>query len=85
MQETTRERRLKEIAQLKAKLQKKEAQLNSSARKERNGKLIAFGILVEEILKSGDTQTISLLKEKATQHLKDRNLDRVMKRFETSL
>lgn len=81
MQETTREKRLKEIAQLKARLQKKEAQLNTSKRKERNGILIAFGILVEEILKSDDTQAISLLKEKASLHLKDRNLDRATQGF----
>lgn len=81
MQETTKEKRLKEIAQLKAKLQKKEAQLNSSERKERNSKLIAFGILVEAILKSDDTQTINILKKKVSVHLKDRNRERAMQGF----
>ena len=50
---TTEEKRLKKIAQLKAQLQKEEARLNQDKRKERNGQLIALGVLVEEMYKSG--------------------------------
>lgn len=79
---TTEEKRKLRIAQLKAKLQKEEARLNQDKRKERNGQLIAFGVLVEEIFKLGDEKIIFSLTEAAKTRLKDRNLHRAIAGFE---
>lgn len=79
---TTEEKRKLRIAQLKAKLQKEEARLNQEKRKERNGQLIAFGVLVEEIFKLGDEKIIFSLTEAAKTRLKDRNLYRAIAGFE---
>lgn len=77
MDSTTREKRLKEIEQLKAKVQKKEAQFNAITRKERNGELMAFGILTETILKN-ETEFATFLKEKMVKYqFKDKNLERI--------
>lgn len=85
---TPEERRLKRIAQIKAKLQKEEARLNHDRRKERNGQLIAFGVYIEEFYKSADVEGKKRLEESMRKHLKDRNLIRAMKglkRLEASL
>lgn len=79
---TTEEKRKQRIAQLKAKLQKEEARLNQDKRKERNGQLIAFGVLVEEIFKSGNSQLVTMLEDAAKTRLKDRNLNRALAGFE---
>nr|CDL65934.1 unnamed protein product [uncultured bacterium]CRY93697.1 hypothetical protein [uncultured prokaryote] len=75
---TTEERRLKRIAQLKAKLQKETARQNELERKRRNGQLIAFGVFFEQWFKNANpeekTNIISLVKN----HLKDRNLERAL-------
>lgn len=78
---TTEEKRKKRIAQLKAKLQKEEARLNQDKRKERNGQLIAFGVLIEEIFKSGNSQLVTMLEDAAKTRLKDRNLNRALAGF----
>lgn len=70
------EKEKKEVAELKARLQKKEARLNQRLRKERNGQLVALGVLAEIIYKAGG-QGAKLLKESAQASLKDRNLERV--------
>lgn len=44
------ERLKKQEAQLKARIQQEHARLSAAARKERNGKLIAWGIAVEQLL-----------------------------------
>jgi hypothetical protein len=79
---TTEEKRKQRIAQLKAQLQREEAQLNKSKRKERDGQLIAFGVLVEEIFKTRDEIGRKKLIESAKKHLKDRNLMRALSGFE---
>lgn len=79
---TTEEKRKQRIAQLKAKLQKEEARLNQEKRKERNGQLIAFGVLIEEIFKSRNSQLVTMLEEAAKTRLKDRNLNRAIAGFE---
>lgn len=79
---TTEERRKQKIAQLKARLQKEESRLNQSQRKERNGQLIALGVLVEEVFKAGDEAGRQKLIESAKKHLKDRNLTRAFAGFE---
>ena len=53
---TSEERRMKRIEKLKAKLQKEEALANAAKRKERNGQLIAWGVLIEEMYKAADEQ-----------------------------
>lgn len=79
---TTEEKRLKKIAQLKAQLQKEEARLNQDKRKERNGQLIALGVLVEEMYKSGDETARQKWIDGVKKHLKDRNLTRALAGFE---
>lgn len=78
---TTEEKRKQKIAQLKAQLQKEEARLNQDKRKERNGQLFAFGVLVEEIVKGGNSQLVTMLEEEAKTRLKDRNLNRALAGF----
>lgn len=79
---TTEERRKQKIAQLKAQLQKEESRLNKDKRKERDGQLIAFGVLVEEVFKAGDEAGRQKLIESAKKHLKDRTLARALAGFE---
>lgn len=81
MATTTEEKRIEKIKQLKARLQREESRLNQEKRKERNGQLIAFGILVEELFISGDEAARQKLIEKARNHLKDRNLTRALGGF----
>lgn len=78
---TTEEKRLKKIAQLKARLQKEEARLADSERKKRTGQLISWGVMVEEIFKSTDEAGRQRLIESAKKHLKERNLQRALEGF----
>lgn len=80
--EMTEQKRIHKISQLKARLQKEEALLKQSYRKKRNGELISFGILVEELYKNATAAEQIQWKKKAHQHLKDRNLTRAMAGFE---
>jgi len=73
---TTEERRLKRIAQLKAKLQKEEARQTQSERKKRDGQLVAFGVYVEEFFKTADEDGRKRLEESIKKHLSGRNLER---------
>jgi hypothetical protein len=78
---TTEDKRLQKIAQLKARLQKEEARLNQDKRKERDGQLIAFGVLVEELFKAGDPVARQKWQDGAKKHLNDRNLKRALAGF----
>ena len=78
---TTEEKRLKKLDELKARLQKVQAQQNSLERKRRNGQLFAWGVLIEEIYKSADEAGRQKLVESARKHLKDRNLERAIQGF----
>lgn len=78
--EEIRAKEKKELDELKAKLQKKEALYNQRLRKERNGQLVALGVLAEIIYKAGG-QGAKVLKEAAQANLKDRNLERVLAAF----
>lgn len=80
--ETSEQRQLKKIAQLKAKLQKEESLLNHSRRKERNGQLVVMGVLVEMLYKSSDQAEQNQWREKAKKHLQDRNLSRALAAFD---
>ena len=79
---TTEERRKQKIAQLKAQLQKEESRLNKDKRKERDGQLIAFGVLVEEMFKTAEPENRQKRLDGAKKHLKDRNLTRALAGFE---
>jgi len=81
VQMTTKEKRLNRIAQLKARLQKEEAKLKTSQRKERTGQLVSWGVMVEEIFKGTDEAGRQRLIESAQKHLKDRNLERALAGF----
>ena len=79
---TTEERRKQKIAQLKAQLQKEESRLNKDKRKERDGQLIAFGVLVEEMFKTAEPENKEKWLVNAKKYLKDRNLARALAGFE---
>lgn len=74
------EKQKKELSELRSKLQKKEALYNKMLRKERDGQLVALGVLAEMIYKAGG-QGAKVLKEAAQANLKDRNLERVTAAF----
>lgn len=76
-QTTTREKRLKKISQLEARLQKQRALLGEEKRKERNGQLIAFGIYLEEFLKAHPDQQ-QTIKNSMHKFLNGRNLERAL-------
>ena len=78
--ESSIEKQKKELAELRSKLQKKEALYHKRLRKERDGQLIALGVLAEMIYKAGG-QGAKVLKEAAQANLKDRNLERVTAAF----
>lgn len=75
---TTEEKRILRIEQLKAKLQKEQAKLSASKRKERDGQLISFGVYIEEFFKSSNAEGRKRLEESIKSHLKDRNLERAL-------
>lgn len=79
---TAEERRIKRIAQMRAKLQKEEALLNHDRRKKRNGQLIAGGVFMEQLYTSGTPEQKDSLKKKATEKLDERNRERVLACFD---
>ncbi len=78
---TTSEKRAIKINQLKARLQKEQAKLTAVARKERNGQLIALGVLMEELYKHWDRTKRLEFASLAGKTLSGRNLDRVLGAF----
>lgn len=78
---TTEEKRLKKIAQLKARLQKEESRLASDRRKERDGQLVAWGVYVEAFYKSADEAGRQRLEESVKKTLTGRNLERAFSGF----
>lgn len=79
--ETFQKKQEKKVAQLKAKLQKEEAKLSQSRRKERDGQLVAMGVLVETLYKAADDAARTKWCKQAESALKDRNLERVLAAF----
>lgn len=80
--ETTNEKRLKKIEQLKERIAKEQARLNDSIRKEKTGQLVAAGVLMESIYKSATPEGRQRIKDQAQKHLTDeRNLKRVQAMF----
>ena len=81
--ETTKEKRLKKIAQLQARIEKEKALLNSAARKERTGQLVSAGVLLELIYTNTTAEGREKIKSQAEKYLKDnRNLQRTRAMFE---
>jgi hypothetical protein len=78
---TSSEKRVIKINQLKAKIQKEQAKLNSAARKERNGQLIALGVLVEVMYQNASREERIRWATDAGKLLSGRNLDRVLGAF----
>lgn len=75
---TPEERRLQRIAQLKARLQQEEARLSQEKRKERTGQLVAFGVYVEEALKSAGDEEIIVLEDGLKKYLSGRTLEKAL-------
>lgn len=78
---TSSEKRIIKINQLKAKIQKEQAKLTVAARKERNGQLIAFGVLVEVLYRNASREERLKWATDAGKLLTGRNLDRVLGGF----
>lgn len=71
-------KKLLQIAQLKAQLQKAENQLAQKRKKDRDGQLVAWGVYVEEFYKHADETGKQKLEESIKKHLTGRNLDRAL-------
>lgn len=71
------ERLKKQEAQLKARIQQEQARISASARKERNGKLIAWGIAVEQLL-ADETLKDEWWKHQCQRVLSGRTLERAL-------
>jgi hypothetical protein len=71
---TWEQKRLKRINELKRKLQAAEKRFDDARRKKRNAELIAFGVLVEELFKAGDSAVRQKWLDDAKKHLSTGNL-----------
>ena len=71
----------KRIERLEKELKNAKAQKQGQARKERNGQLMAFGILMEEKYKKLPTEERNKFKQWATDLLEGRNIERAMAGF----
>lgn len=70
------------IERLQKELKEIKAAKSRAERKERNGQLIAFGVLIEQIFKTATPDQRESLKKKAADLLDDRNRDRAMTGFD---
>lgn len=64
-------------AQLKARIQKEKAKLNQQERKLRTGRLISWGVVIEQMLKE-ETMTPEAWTQKCHQYLTGRTLERAL-------
>ena len=71
------ERLKKQEAQLKARIQQEQARISVSARKERTGKLVAWGVAVEQLL-ANDTFQAEWWKLQCQRVLSGRTLERAL-------
>lgn len=67
----------KQEAQLKARIQQEQARISAFARKERNGKLIAWGVAVEQLL-ADETFKAEWWKLQCQRVLSGRTLERAL-------
>ena len=76
---TTLEELLEKEKQLKARIQKAKARLDAKDRKERTGRLISWGVAIEQILKDEDeAMTFEQWAFMCKKHLSGRTLERAM-------
>lgn len=78
---TPSEKRVIKINQLKAKIQKEQARMNTEHRKLRNGQLVALGIFGELVYKEASRDERIKIATNAGKLLSGRNLDRVLGAF----
>lgn len=71
------ERLKKQEAQLKARIQQEQARVSASAKKERDGKLISWGVAVEQLL-ADDTFQAKWWKLQCQRVLSGRTLERAL-------
>lgn len=71
------ERLKKQEAQLKARIQQEQARISASARKERDGKLIAWGVAVEQLI-ADETFKAEWWKLQCQRVLSGRTLERAL-------
>lgn len=71
------ERLKKQEAQLKARIQHEQARVSASAKKERDGKLIAWGVAVEQLILN-EKFTEEWWKEQCQKVLNGRTLERAL-------
>lgn len=65
--------------QIKAKIQKELAKLNTKERKERTGRLVSLGVLVEQMIQDPeDPLTAETVIQLCKRYLKDRTLERAL-------
>jgi len=79
---TTEQKRKLRIEKYRALLQKEEARESKAARKERDGQLIAWGVMVEEWYKARTADKRVKIADMAKEFLKDRNLLRALAGFQ---
>ncbi len=73
------EKLLEQERQLKARIQKEKAKLNAQERKERTGRLIAWGVVVEQMLEDAEESlTPDQWKLMCQRFLKERTLERAL-------
>ena len=71
------ERLQQQEAQLKARIQQEKAKISASARKERTGKLVAWGVAVEQLILNGSLKE-EWWKSQCQRVLSGRTLERAM-------
>ena len=71
------ERLKKQEAQLKARIQQEQARISASTRKERTGKLIAWGVVIEQKLAQGEIEPEGWIQE-CQRLLSGRTLERAL-------
>ena len=62
---------------LKARIQRERAKATTAGRRQRTGRLVAWGVAVEQMLASGE-MTAAQWRERCQEHLTGRTLDRAL-------
>lgn len=70
------------IERLQKELKEAKAAKNMAERKERNGQLFSFGVMIEKKYKMASPEQKEVLRKEAAELLDDRNRDRAMAGFD---
>lgn len=70
------------IERLQKELKEAKAAKSMAARKERNGQLFSFGVMIEKKYKTVSPEQREAMRKEAAELLDDRNRDRAMKGFD---